>query len=158
MSWPRLYFLVQYSLSEYVPSEKGDWGYTGPEEVWLQDGGTPPCSFGRPSWLRICSVGILSKGDRRGRGGVIFKSYFSNNIVFLFWIDIFSVRVKVIFRHKCFNLEISLNYQFLVCENAPWGAKVFRSETLSFHSFFPKDWENLNGLDIGLWEVAAKSQ
>ena len=41
-----------------------------------QDGGTPPRSFGKPSWLRICFVGILSKGSRRGRGGVILNHIF----------------------------------------------------------------------------------
>ena len=38
----------------------------------------------------------------------------------------------------------------------PLSAKVFKSETTSFHYFSPKDSENLKSLDIGLQEKGAK--
>ena len=38
----------------------------------------------------------------------------------------------------------------------PFYVKVFKSETTSFHPFSPKDFENLNSLDIRRYEVGAK--
>ena len=93
-----------------------------------------PAPLGANHGFKYVFLGFCPKGVG-GRGGCFLNHIFSKNIVFLFGMDIFSVRVKVILKHKCFNLAIYLNFQFLGCENAPWGTKVFRSETPSFHSF-----------------------
>ena len=72
-------------------------------------------SFGRPSWLRICSVGILSKGGRKKRGGLFLNHIFSKHTVFLFWMDIFSVRVKVIsIQTKMFKFSYLFKFSFLL--------------------------------------------